>query len=753
MRKINLNDAWMFTKEALTKDNFQTVNWEKVVVPHTWNGIDGQNGGNNYYRGQCWYHKMVTVENTDERVYLEFEGVNSIATVVVNGEILGQHKGGYSTFRYDVTDYVTPGENLVIVGADNRHYEDVYPLMADFTFYGGIYRDVYLVYANKTSFDLTHVGTEGVYVSQKEITHDKAVFGVNAWVVNKDKSKDVTVKVELLDDLDNVILSKDVNSDVTDKKEFRLDLTLNNPHLWNGIEDPYLYNVQVTLLENGKELDKRTIPTGFRFYYFDDKSFYLNGKALRLSGVSRHQDRWEVGNALTKEMHLEDMALIKEVGANTIRLAHYQQAQYFYDLCDQEGMIIWAEIPYISISSKTDQTGTNAISQMEELVKQNYNHSSILLWGVQNEITIQGKRNNLESIVQNLHDLTKKWDPYRLTTQAHVAMHPLEDSMHDITDVIAYNNYFGWYMGDAEDFSPWLDEWRKLHPDKPIGLSEYGAEGIIKYHSDEPVMKDYTEEYHALWHEKVYTIFEQKEYIWGTYVWNMFAFAADARDEGGVKGLNNKGLVTIDRKVKKDAFFYYKAKWNNEPMLHLTSKRFVERHNKNIELKAYSNFDVVEFYLNGELVDTVHSKDVIFTTRVTLQDGENEVVVKSGTLSDKTVFKTVDKYNPEYVVPTAEQGKGIFNFEDAGNWFDDVKDDEEMTFNPDYFSINDVISDILANSEGLALFKKYMQTFLDHPMFEMAQGFTIKMITDFDKNAIPEGLVKIINSELQKIKK
>jgi beta-galactosidase len=333
-------------------------------------------------------------------------------------------------------------------------------------------------------------------------------------------------------------------------------------------------------------------------------------------------------------------------------------------------------------------------------------------------------------------------------------MHPLEDSMHDITDVIAYNNYFGWYMGEAEDFAPWLAEWRRLNPKKPIGLSEYGAEGIIKYHTDTPTMKDYTEEYHALWHERVYTIFNNTPYVWGTYVWNMFAFAADARDEGGVKGLNNKGLVTIDRKTKKDAFFYYKAKWNSEPMLHLNSKRFVERHNKDIQVKAYSNLGKVDFYLNGDLVDTVTSDDVIFTSNISLVDGENIVKVVAGDLVDQTTFVTVDEINPTYTVPQSEQNKGIFNFDDAGNWFDDLtNDDAALTFNPGYFSIKDPISSILETKEGLDLFNKYMKTFMEHPMFEMAKGFTLEMIMNFDKNALPEALVQLLNVELQKIKK
>jgi len=754
MKKVNLNGVWNFTKEQLSRENFTSVSWEEVSVPHTWNNIDGQNGGNNYHRGLCWYNKTINIEKHDGRLFLEFEGVNSVATVLLNGELLGMHKGGYSTFRFDVTSIANEGDNLLIVGADNSHNEEIYPLMADFTFYGGIYRHVSLIYTENVVFDLDHVGATGVYVSQTNITKEVADFKVDMYLKNYSKDLEVTTKVTLVDHDEKELLSQSISTQLSKEGSTVLEFSLKNPHLWNGVKDPYLYTVNVDLLVNNEVVDSRVIKTGFRSFTVDDTYVYLNGNKIKLNGVSRHQDRWGVGNALTNEMHDEDMEFIKEIGANSIRLAHYQQAQYFYELCDKEGMLVWAEIPYISISSKTDTKGLNALSQMEELVKQNYNHSSIVMWGVQNEITIQGKRNNLEEIVQNLNDLTKSLDPYRFTTQAQVAFLPSNDPLNDVTDLLASNQYFGWYMGEAEDFIPYLEEYRKNTPSRPIGLSEYGAEGIIKYHTDDPVCKDYTEEYHALWHEKVYSILSNTEFVWGTYVWNMFSFAADARDEGGVKGLNNKGLVTIDRKIRKDAFYYYKAKWNKEPMVHLCSKRFVDRHNKNIELKAYSNLGEVKFYLNGTLVDTVLSDDVVFTTKVTLVEGENKVLVTSANKKDETVFVTVEEPNPSYTVPKADQGKGIFSFDDAGNWFDEVSDEDKVTkIDAAYFSIEDPIGDILDNEAGMKLFKKYMQTFLDHPMFEMAKGFSIKMLTEFDKKAIPEDLVVVLNIELQKIKK
>ncbi|QMS85076.1 glycoside hydrolase family 2 protein [Candidatus Xianfuyuplasma coldseepsis] len=750
MKKIRLNGEWSFTKDNGFDAN---AKWEIVQVPHTWNNLDGQDGGNDYYRGTCFYKRDIEVASHEGRVFLEFEGVNSIGTVYLNGTELGTHKGGYSTFRFDITDSAIEGTNELLVAVDNSHHEDVMPLMADFTFYGGIYRDSYLVYTAPIAFDLTHKGAPGVYVSQTDISYKQANFTIDTYMNNDLEDTDVSLSIQVLDANDSVVLSQEEVIHLSNHVHTSSRLQLNNPHLWNGVKDPYLYTIVVTLIANNTIVDERRIPTGFRFFHMDENAFYLNGELLRLNGVSRHQDRKDVGNALTKAMHEEDMAFIKEIGANSIRLAHYQQAQYFYDLCDTEGMIIWAEIPYITRPSKEDHTGSNPMSQMEELVKQNYNHSSIVMWGVQNEITAVGKRDNVEEIVTNLHNLTKSLDPYRLTTQAQVSMHPALDSMNTITDVVAFNHYFGWYSGVVEDFKGWLADYREKNPTRPLGLSEYGVEGIIKYHSDTPQVKDYTEEYHALWHEKAYDILSNTPYIWGTYVWNMFTFAADFRDEGGVQGLNNKGLVNFDRTIRKDAFFYYKAKWSKEPMVHLNSKRFVERHNKDITLKAYSNLDEITFFLNGQKVPTTDHYDVIYTANVTLQEGENTVTVCAGELCDETVFITVDEPNPSYSVPEADQGKGVLNL-NVDNWFDDQLDNDEiLQIDPMYYNVNMTIQELLDNPDTEQIFDTYFSEFRKHPMFEMAAGMSLMMIHEFDKNSMPLALLIQVNKALQQYKK
>jgi beta-galactosidase len=429
------------------------------------------------------------------------------------------------------------------------------------------------------------------------------------------------------------------NQMIFQKTHITHQLRVINPHLWHGISDPYLYHIEVELFVDDIKVDERKIPTGLRFFHVDETSFYLNGKPYKLYGVCRHQDREHLGNALSDDMHIEDINLIHEIGANAIRLAHYQQADLIYELCDRMGFVVWAEIPYISRTSTTDLSGNNALSQMEELIKQNYNHSSICMWGIGNEITLRGERVTSNEIYDKLNHLTKTLDPYRLSTIAQLANVSFDDYHNNITDLIGYNLYYGWYVGQAHDLKNWLDDYHKARPKQPVCLSEYGAEGIINIHSENPKPWDYSEEYHAWYHETIYEIIEQTPFIWGSFVWNMFTFASDSRAEGNTKGINNKGLVSHDRKTKKVAFYYYQAKWSKKPMLHLTAKRFKERLNQQIELKVYSNQSHVDFYCNNKFLGKVHSTSGVFKINVKLKKGDNKVKVISNQLMDETIFK------------------------------------------------------------------------------------------------------------------
>ena len=761
MRKIlNINDNWNFVKENINNafvKELNTSSWENVSIPHTWNDIDGASG-NEYFRGACWYRKELFIDTkfNGQRIFIEFNGVNSISDVFINEVHLGQHKGGYSTFRYDITDLVQFGTtNLLAVKADNSHVEEVYPLMADFTFYGGIYRDVNLIITDPIHFDLMDNGSKGVYISQNEVNDKHAKLTIKSTIVtNLNDGQGVRVVANIKNANGQVVkyTAKDIL--VNKQEDLTLPITIENPILWNGVENPYLYNVHITIEKHNDILDELIIPTGLRYFSFDSqKGFFLNGKHLKLQGVSRHQDKKERGWALTKEDHEIDMSLIKEIGANSIRLAHYQHDQYFYDLCDKEGMIIWAEIPFISIASSTDLTGENAKSQMVELIRQNFNHSSIIMWGVENEIQIGGDLPYVRDIVKDLNDLTHKEDTTRLTTQALVSMVPDNDEYNNYTDIVAYNKYFGWYNGKTEDFTSWLDDYHEINPNRALGLSEYGFEGIITYHTDTPKVRDYTEEYHALSHETLIKIFNEREFLWGSYVWNFFDFGSAIRNEGGVKGRNNKGLVTFDRKIKKDAFFAYKAAWSKEPFVHITSKRFIDRATNSINVKVYSNCDSVTLFVNNEEFATLKGKHNFVFEDIKLLNTQTDIkavaIKDNEEFTDYAFFNKVNEPNPIYECPDKDGGLNWFD-EDLANQFADVEI-TELDIPDDAFSSASKICDILANEEASKVLNKYFSKLLDSPMLGMMKTSSID---DLSKTLDGDAkLIFMLNKELSKIKK
>ncbi|WP_209123816.1 glycoside hydrolase family 2 TIM barrel-domain containing protein [Alkalihalobacillus sp. BA299] len=767
MRKIiNINDAWKFEKDDKEKafnKIYNDENWEIVNVPHTWNAIDGANGFD-FYKGECWYRKEIFLDTVHEgnKVFIEFNGANSITDVYVNGEYLGQHRGGYSIFRFDITDVIEFGKkNTIAVKVDNTVVDDVYPQLADFTFYGGIYRDVNLVIVNPVHFDLMDYGSQGVYIVQGEVSNQRANLTVKSRLVNdNDEDKKVRLWADILNaEGKNVAYAtKEVILAAGETKIVEIPAVIENPTLWNGRRNPYMYEAKVSMVSFNDTVDELSIPFGVRYFEVDaQKGFFLNGEPLRLNGVSRHQDRKDMGWAITKKEHKEDMALIKEVGATSIRLAHYQHDQYFYDLCDQEGMVVWAEIPFISVMSKTEVEGLNAKQQMIELIRQNFNHPSIIFWGIQNEIQISGERPELRKLVKELNELTKKEDPTRLSTMANVMFVPDKDEYNFITDTVGYNKYYGWYQGKAEDFADWLDGFHKLNPNVKLGISEYGAEGILQYHSNDPKVKDYSETYHTLYHEKVWEIFSERPFLWSTYVWNMFDFGANIRDEGGVKGRNNKGLITYDRKIKKDAFYMYKAHWSDERFVHITSKRFVDRADEQITVKVYSNCNEVSLYANGEKFETKTGESRVFIfDNIPLQKALNEIKVVANqegeVFEDVARFNRVAEPNPSYEAPEEDKG-GI-----VANWFEMPEDladveVEEIQITDDVYSTRDTFNELMENPEAKAVVEKYLGNFSEHPMYGMAQGMQIDFIASMAEDLFNDKLMFSLNKELTKIKK
>lgn len=742
---ININSGWKFTKEVVKGafPKFPGMKWKNVDLPHTWNNMDGQDGGFDFYRGKCWYMTSVNVNlMPDEEAYLEFLGAEAVAEVYVNDMKVCTHKGGFSTFRCNITPYLNKGNAKIAVSVDNSQSNEVYPQTADFTFYGGLYRDVNVIIVNKTHFDLDYYGAPGVAVTPVINDDGSATVKVDTFISNFED--DCSVSVETAGQCIQL-----------ERGKTSCEIIINEPHLWNGRIDPYLYTLSATVLKNGYPVDDVTVKYGIRSFKVDpDKGFFLNGKEYPLHGVSRHQDRENMGWAITEKEHREDMELIAEVGANTIRLAHYQHSQTFYDLCDEYGMIIWAEIPFISAFMRGEAAKNNTISQMKELILQNYNHPSIVCWGVANEITIGGEDPELVDNIRVLNDLCHELDKTRVTTIANLTMVENDSVFNKITDIVSYNHYFGWYMGDVADNGPWLDTFHKENPDVCLGLSEYGCEGILMYHNDDPKVQDYSEEYQAYYHEKMLETFATRPYLWSTHVWNMFDFGSDMRDEGGVKGRNNKGLITFDRKTKKDSFFIYKAYWCSDEFVHICSKRYVDRTTDSISVKVYSNSDKVTLEVNGVKVGTKSGEKVFVFENVPLRFGMNTVKAFTDNCQDFAEFNRTDVANESYVLKDSRSGINV------ANWFEDMSSEGDLTFNNGYFSINDKIGDVMKTPEGDAFIasmidkvSEAMSMNVSKGMLNMAKGFTVQKVLDMAGGQLPAGVKVWVNNELQKIAK
>ena len=752
MRTIKcINENWLFTMDEKTNPASLPAGAEELNLPHTWNGKDGQDGGNDYKRQKCWYFKEISkADLTGEENYLEFDAVNSSSEVFWNGASLLVHHGGYSRFRVKIPADKIEENNILAVSADNSPNEEIYPQVADFTFYGGIYRGVKIVSVPAAHFDLEYFGAPGVMVTPT-VKGNNADIEVEVFVKN---AEGATITYKILDG-ENVVAE---NATADTKAIFAIE----NVHLWNGRKDPHLYTLVATLTKDGEELDSVSTRFGCRTFSVDpEKGFILNGEEYALRGVSRHQDYPEKGNALTLEDHKRDIDLILEVGATTIRLAHYQHAQEFYDLCDEAGLVIWAEIPYISRHMEGGYD--NTISQMKELVAQNYNHASICFWGLSNEITIAGADDpHLIKNHKDLNDLVHEMDKTRLTTIATVTMCSMDNEYVHISDVLSYNHYFGWYGGTTDMNGKWFDDFHKKYPNKAIGLSEYGCEAL-DWHTSNPTQGDYTEEYQAYYHEELIKQIAVRPYIWATHVWNMFDFAADARAEGGENGMNHKGLMTFDRQYKKDAFYAYKAWLNPEPMVHICSKKYIDRVEDVTKVTVYSNCDEVELFRNGESVGKQKKGDFPFFYFEVKNEGTSTLEAKAGELSDTATINKVDTPNEAYIMKEENQ---------VINWF-------ENNTPVGYYSINDTIGDIMSTVKGkiamvklLMLFKNVMSQgskdgkpevmgfsfgkinkSMIQSLYGMVKGFTIKRTFSMTGNKFSKEQILEVNAMLNKIKK
>ena len=708
---VSLNADWHFhfgDIPGAETPSFDDSGWAQIRVPHTWNALDGQDGsknpsivaGGDYARGTGWYRRSFTLPaaSAGKQAYLEFDGANRRADVYLNGKLVGTHLGGNSRFRFDISTALNRGgENLLAVKVNNEN-NAIIPQSADFTFFGGLYRNVSLLITDPVQIETMDHGSPGVFLQQKSVSSDRAEVAARVEVANHTSApQSVSVRVKILTAAGIVVTEGESSGRITanGSSDFTAPIAMDHPHLWNGRTDPYLYTALVEVAVDGRIRDSVSQPLGLRYFRIDpQQGFFLNGKYLDLHGVSRHQDRINKGWAISPEDEREDFSLIAEMGCTAIRVAHYQQSPLWYTLADQQGLVLWSEIPFVDEAIPSPIFFDNALEQMRELIRQNYNHPSVFFWGCGNENFDAGKPFAegvarygplSEHLIKELNKVAGEEDKTRLTTYA--SFHSETEVAFGIpgqpvvryqgepqrwyTDVTAFNKYYGWYYGEPDDSAVFFDGIHRRNPEQRIGVSEFGAGGCITQHEPDsygqpgyqrtPMEKPrkiafgkiHPEEYQAYYHEQTWKEFKARPYLWAKFAWNMFDFASDGRNEGDQPGRNDKGLVTFDRKTRKDAFYFYKANWSTEPVLYITSRRFVERTNPVTEVKVYSNAAEAELFVNGHSVGKQMTGDdkILRWPAVHLDPGANQIRVVSSSaplpLSDACTWQLAVQLAPQ----------------------------------------------------------------------------------------------------------
>ncbi len=640
--EIPFSSNWKFSKgdvQGASRTEFNDSGWETVCLPHTWNNLDGQDGGNDYYRGPAWYRKAFELPERYEarRIFVRFGAAGFVADVFVNGRFVGEHKGGFAAFVFNITGFLNfGGTNVIAVKVDNTSPDksqefQIPPISADFTMDGGLYRKVNLIVTDPVHISLTDYASPGVFIMQKKVTDNLADLLVTTVLRNDTQTPaDVVVRSAIYDREGKIVRQTDGKSKIEPDSDNRIiqEMRIDNPHLWNGRIDPYLYRAVVSVYNGNDLVDRVEQPLGLRYYRVDpDSGFFLNGKPYELHGVALHEDKKDEGRAITDADRRLEMKDILDIGATMIRMSHYQYGQEMYRLCDKHGIVVWTEIPLVNQIVGSESFEQNAEQQLTELIRQNYNHPSVFFWGIFNEIH-NAKGPDPLPLVRRLDSLAKAEDPTRPTTAASDD----EDSTNFVTDVLGFNKYYGWYYGSADDLGPYLDRWHKAHPDRAIGLSEYGAGGSIYQHEELPAKQPRTdgpwhpEEYQTQFHEISWKAIGSRPCIWFSTLWNMYDFASDSRREGFRAGINDKGIITQGHETKKDAFYWYKVNWNPQPMVHINSKMFTVRDTSVITAEVYSNAKEVELFVDGKSLGRKSSDDHrFFWNNVELSRGSNYI--------------------------------------------------------------------------------------------------------------------------------
>lgn len=735
MRKVySLNQNWLFDKVINTKEEslHKIEKGENINLPHTWNI------GENIERNLYVYEKNIEIleKHKNDDLFLEFLGANSVCRVYLNDFYLGEHRGGYSTFRFKITNsYNWNGDNKLKVYVDNSLTTDVSPLTGDFTIYGGLYRSVNLICVNKVHFDLEYFGSPGIIVRTKVSEN----LGNLDLEIHSNADLSILSRYEIYNESEELVYK--IEKSGIDKK---INIDLESPKLWDAKNNPYLYKLKASLLEENSVLDEVSINFGFRkCELFPDKGFFLNNKHFFINGIAKHQDFEGVGNAINTSNIEKDFELIEEIGANSVRLSHYQHDQSVYDMCDKNGLVVWAEIPMLALPDNTDGVLLNASNQLKELILQNIHHPSICFWGIQNEIAMGGESLSMYKSIEELNNIAKELIPGEIICCAN--MHYVKNNSHlnFITEMLGYNLYYGWYYGEMKDLDEWITKFHKENPKIPLGISEYGADCNLAFHSSVPKVKDYSEEFQSKYHEETYSIIKSKDYLWGSYVWNMFDFGSSIRNEGGVKGKNCKGLVTFDRKVKKDSFYFYKANWSKSPFIHICEKRFINRAEEKIDIKIYSNLNNISLSVNDEHVKTLKGNEIFLFKDVKLKNGENKIVTYSENIKDETIFIKVNKLDESYVFidPNPEIN--------VKNWFTQREGEIDL-FPENSYSILDSLGTLMMSEEAWNVVKERAPKIAERAL----PGDSVTLLWVFNKmRKFSEEEIKKINLLLTKIKK
>ena len=730
MNKLSFNNGWEFTKVNSMSMDTSLEKSEIVDLPHTWYSND------DYYRGMAKYSKKLLINDNWKNVFIDVEAADQHAYVYVDNVLLTEHKGGYSAFRCQIPEEIYKGkkELEVSIYVTNALDETISPLVGDFTIFGGLYRGVNILYTEHDSyFDPCYYGTDGVIV-RTSLNEDYGLVDI-----------ELHTKTKQEDRLETIIKAADgtiIYSYVCEIRE-HIQAQIKNPILWNGKKNPYLYTVITRLYSGGELVDEKITKTGFRRVEIDSNNgLFLNNEHIRINGVSKHQDVGEKYSAVVNDDILNDFSLIDEIGANSIRLSHYQHSSFTYECADKKGYLIWAEIPMLKMT-QNEELLDNAREQLKELILQNIHHPSIYCWGIQNEIGMFRDAPYMYEDLIKSKELVKSLDSQRLVSAANLYTVKFKSKLNETTDMIGYNVYFGWYYGKMQDYSKYLDKFHEARPNLAIGMSEYGVDCNIGLHSNNPQVKDYSEEYQALYHETVYKIFETKPYLWGSYVWNMFDFSSAIRQEGGLDKVNGKGLVTADRKIKKDAFYYYKAKWSKEKFVHICSKRFVNRLEDTIDIKVFTNCETATLLLNGrECIEASNNGNAtIIFENIRLESQVNDITVISGDCSDSASFVKVKEEDKSYRLESEAAGTSV------KNWF--LKDDDLTK--EGFYSIKDTVNDLIENKATYEILKKYIPDILE--MILSNEDFPLGLaLQSVINRAKPENLdINLFNSELNKI--